>query len=508
MNKNQFIFSIILILSLVIFTCDKNPLHSDRDSQPYRNKAPETFLFLFISPDTTSDPDSLYSPGIDTTASKQILYWWGEDGDGQVIGYYYQWDYQDEPVWTTAEYETFYVPIRSSYDEFTFTVWAVDNDSLIDPTPAIQMFPVFNSFPEISFKINSNPKVLAGDPNVISYTFPTRTFFWDISDTDGIETVTSILWALDDTTEWNIIERNGQVLPDHITITGIEQGYHTFFAKAVDIAGAESNTIFFPNTTDDQIPDKWYVKSPEGEVLLVDDYAMGQTDGSAQQFYADILESIVGSFSVWEIGNTSSWNPINSQNALPYAIADIEANLNYFENVIWFSHLGPPNISEAGLSITKYINNGGKILIANGNETFPDTNWTFTDIDSAYRINPAPIRLLTGFKINALFGDENLNDLLGLEIGSENIYFNTISNKVSGLIPGSHSEIIYRLEHGDSTGIPVDQIYSGEPVVGIKYDPSFLSGKSIYYSLPLHACDNKRNVKHLIEYILNEEFAD
>jgi len=123
-----------------------------------------------------------------------------------------------------------------------------------------------------------------------------------------------------------------------------------------------------------------------------------------------------------------------------------------------------------------------------------------------YRINPAPIRLLTGFKINAFLGDEFLNDQLGLEIGSESIYFNTISNKVSGLLPGENAETIYRLEHGDSTGMPADRIYSGEPIVGIRYAPSFLSGKCIYFSLPLHACDNKRNVTDLIEYILNEEF--
>jgi len=292
------------IMSLVLIACDQNPFHSDRESTPYNNKAPETFLFLFVSPDSSVDSDTSGIEGIDTTASKQTLHWWGEDSDGEVIGYYYQWDYQEERLWTSNEHEVFYVPIRSNYDEFTFRVWAVDNDSLIDPTPAVQIFPVFNSFPEINFKNNSNPLVLAGDPNVINYTFPTRTFFWDISDVDGIETVTSIKWALDDTTEWNTIEKNDGVLPDHITITGIDEGYHIFYAKSVDIAGSESNTIFFPDSTDDQVPNKWYVQAPAGEVLLVDDYALGQTDGTAQNFYADILSEIVSGFSIWEIGNT------------------------------------------------------------------------------------------------------------------------------------------------------------------------------------------------------------
>jgi len=361
MNKKQFVLIIVLLSSVLLNTCDQNPFHPDKESKLSANKPPETFLFLFVLTDSTAASDSLHSAGIDTTASKQLLHWWGEDSDGGVIGYYYQWDFQEDPVWTTAEYDTFYVPIRSSYDEFTFKVWAVDNDSLIDPTPAIQMFPVYNTLPEIDFKVNSNPNMMGEDPNVINYTFPTRTFFWDIYDADGIETVTAIKWALDDTTIWNIIEGNGDVLPDHITVTEIPEGFHTFFVRAVDIAGAQSNIIFYPDSTDEQVPNKWYVSEPTGDVLLVDDYATGQTDGTAQLFYSEIIENITGDHSIWEIGNRSTWNPINPQNALPYSILDVEANLKYFQKVIWFSHLGPPNIGEAGLSITKYVKNGGNI---------------------------------------------------------------------------------------------------------------------------------------------------
>jgi len=512
--KMDLMKSITIIITLlgVFISCTENPFDTSRESKPLPNNPPETYLFLFVNNSATGSSGAASAesanPGIDTTASRQVLHWWGEDRDGDVIGYYYQWDYQSKLIWTTRESDTFYVPIRTDYDEFTFRVWAVDDDSLKDPTPAVQTFPVFNSSPEIEFKLGSNPMVLDENPDVINYTFPTRTFFWDITDADGLETVSSVLWTLDDTTHWNIIERSGEGIPDHITVTGIEEGFHTFFVKARDIAGAESNIIFYPDSTNNMVPDSWYVNEPMGNVLLVDDFAQGQTDGSAQRFYADIISDISGAFSIWEIGNTSAWNPVNSQNALPYATADVEANLNYFDKVIWFSHLGPPSLSKAGLSITKYIKNGGRIFIANGNETFPDTTWTFTDIDSVYRINPAPIRLLTGIKINPFFTDNTLNELLGLEIGSENIYFNTISNKVSGLIPGPNADIIYRLEHGDSTGYSPDKIYAGEPIVGIKYDPDFISGECIYYSLPLHACDNKRNVSELIDYILNHEFED
>jgi len=185
MKNNSLILCLQLVISVLINSCDQNPFHSDKESHRSANKPPETYLFLFVSPDTTTTPDSLQGPGIDTTASKQILHWWGEDIDGEVVGYFYQWDYQQKAVYTKSEYDTFYVPIRSSYDEFTFKVWAVDNDSLIDPTPAVQMFPVYNTFPEIDFKVNSNPNMMGENPDVINYTFPTRTFYWDVYDADG-----------------------------------------------------------------------------------------------------------------------------------------------------------------------------------------------------------------------------------------------------------------------------------------------------------------------------------
>ena len=126
-------------MQVLIFCCDKNPFHPPKKSKPVSSQPPETYLFLFIAADSVGMDSTLVDiTGIDTTTSKQVLHWWGDDSDGQVIGYYIQWDHQDEPTWTTSEYDTFYVPIRTNFDRFTFRVWAVDNDSLKDPTPAVQ----------------------------------------------------------------------------------------------------------------------------------------------------------------------------------------------------------------------------------------------------------------------------------------------------------------------------------------------------------------------------------
>jgi len=483
---SRFKIKTIFLVFLILFACDTNIFHSEKKSNPLKNKPPETYLFLFVANDSAI--------GIDTTASKQVVHWWGEDPDGEVIGYYIQWNYQSEPLWMTAEHDTFYVPIRTDYDEFELRVWAVDNDSLMDPTPARQVFPVFNSYPVISFKNRSNPPAPSGNPNVTAFTFPTRTFMWEARDPDGDETITDIFYALDDTTQWLKLAGTER----SITLTGLAPGSHRFFLKARDIAGAESEIISFPDPEDEQTPNNWVVKEPLGDVLLVNDYALDQTNYVTQTYYENLLKNIVGEsgYSVWEIG-TSKTPVINPENSLPYATADIKANLDYFKKVIWFSHLGRPNLSAAGLSLTKYIAAGGNIFITNGNEEIPDTTWTFTQIDSVFRLNPGG-RLLAGVKVlSALSQDSVENTSLNLEVGR------LIGNRVSALIPGKDAEVVFRMEADSTASVSVP--YKGSPPVGIRY--SVGKGKSIYFSLPLNYCDGLGNVEDLLRYILEEEFS-
>ena len=79
-------FGVLLILLFFLVMCDTNPFHPDKESQPVDNQPPETYLFLFLPTDSTAGQDSLVAPGIATTPSKQIIHWWGEDKDGQVVG--------------------------------------------------------------------------------------------------------------------------------------------------------------------------------------------------------------------------------------------------------------------------------------------------------------------------------------------------------------------------------------------------------------------------------------
>jgi hypothetical protein len=328
---------------------------------------------------------------------------------------------------------------------------------------------------------------------VIAYTFPTRTFIWDVTDPDGSETVTKIYYALDDTTSWIALPGDSR----SITLSGLEPGEHRFFLQAEDIAGAKSAVISYPDPDNEEVPNTWVVKEPIGDILLVNDYALDQNTHEIQSIYENMLKNIVGEdgYSVWEIGTTS--NPeINPQNSLPYATADIKANLFYFNKIVWFSYYGRSNISEAGLSLTQYMADGGNVFITNGNEVSPDTSWTFTDIDSVYKLNPGG-RLLPGVEVLASFTNTAEDSLRDLKLAK------LVAVRVSALIPGPHADVVYRMEPDStaSTSVP----YKGSPAVGVRYKIG--SGKSIYFSLPFHDLYGNSNLESVLEYILEEEFA-
>ena len=498
-SNNTYILAIVLLM--VIYGCGlKDPFGDHRDSKPIGNQPPQTHLFLQVKQAQVSITDTLangaivtklYTTGLDTTPSRQIVHWWGDDPDGTVAGYFYQWDYQSAPVYTTQEFDTFYVPIRSHYDEFTFKVWAIDDQGLPDPSPAELRFPVYNTPPTIAFRLNSNPSI-TGNPNVTAYTFPTRTFVWDAADDDGNETITNILYALDDTSTW--IPLAGDV--DQITLRDLKPGEHRFFVKAQDISGATSPTICFPNPADPQVPLHWLVKPTHGEVLLVNDFAQDQSLYQVQNFYTQILNELLGpnGYSVWEIG--SERTPlINAQNALPYSSIDIEANLSYFKKIIWFAHLGRPHLTGAGLSLTRFCGRGGKIFISNGNEETPDTTWTFTNIDSVYRLNPGG-RLLAGINVLASFGSSKD---LQLNLNLEKL----IGNRVSAVLPGPDAQVVLRMEPDSTAKVSVP--YKGSPPVALRYVIG--PGMCIYFSLPLHLCNGNKNMSDFFRYLLFDEFG-
>jgi hypothetical protein len=505
----------------------------DDPSNPLEQKTPETYLSLIATdtiyayqdtvtgewhydlgniPDTTQILDTLKNAFTDTFTSRHELHWWGEDSDGEVMGYQYRWNVDTVWSFTMEESGIFYVPIRTSFDVFRFEIAALDNDSLFDPTPSNVVFPVKNSPPSVSFRYLSNPQIvdIRGDT---AFTFPTRTFIWDLDDQDGVETITNIFFALDETCDTCWIQLGAE---SSVTLneTELDPGFHTFYLKVQDIAGAESFIISFPDTLNEDEPNFWKVMPVVGNVLLVDDYPL-DGDNNAQMWFKTVLDSIVGgdNYSVWEIGDE-----------LPFSSTDITANLNYFDHVIW--HAANDNTADlsdtfrdAEANILNYIMNGGNLFL-NARDWDDDSTFAFFPIDSSFIINQNGW-LMQGKELNAQVNSELIPDL-DLEIS----FF--ISHRVKGFIlesgdtteTGDPSEYpffggndLYHLQEPEDSW----DAWTGTPNVcsmgKFLISPSQESGKIVLMSIPLHngwypTLEGNGSAGKFIEYLLNEVFVE
>ncbi|MFC1583269.1 hypothetical protein ACFL4U_01165 [Candidatus Neomarinimicrobiota bacterium] len=411
-------------------------------------------------------------------ASTQTMSWWGEDPDGDIIGYYYKWKHDLDWTYTTNESKTFIVPIRTAFDIFGFAVKAMDSDSLVDPTPAEIILPVRNTRPEISFRYQSNPVV--NNPNLPERTFLTRTFLWAVADDDGLETVDSIYYALDSTLSWYALPASEKgITLSESSEPALTPGTHVFYLKAKDIAGAESEIVHYPDINDDSTPNTWEVMEPSGDVLLVDDFPF-DPNNYAMAWYQSVLDTIPGigidaggdGYSVWEIGSQ-----------LPFSETDVVATLGYFKHLIWYSAInGPEMYGDAANPIYQFVLRGGNVFI-NVTE-LKSTATTWFPFDSREEVNP------NGRLFPETIILSSINPDLDLETSKTIPYrFSSFAlNDTSGLSPdGPTFTPLYRMAEPSGT-----DPWIGTPIVAAEYDhrsplPENLNaGKVILFSIPMH----------------------
>ena len=497
----------ISILIIGFYSCYDNPTDN-----PVVNKPPETGLALM--------PDSGISP--QPTILK--VSWWGDDPDGNVTGFYFSWN-STNWTFTTSNDSLFALQIGAADTTYTFQVSAVDNGGngsydadikrngidfgpepfidknnngvydkgetffdigLIDPTPAHLDFPLINSAPTIEW--NS----LSTLPDT---SYPVMSFGWNASDLDGDQTIMKVDIALNDTTDPSkIISLDGGVRnvtirttdfqssdpAMDILIEGLETNIYPeklhglkynddnhFFVRVTDISGASSPFISLPDSGK-----TWYVKKPNGNVLIVDDYAVPD---NSPQFYALMMDSL---------GLSSDYDVLDRiSNPLPYRNVTFLQTMKLFRYVFWYAD-NNPTLDLISNITQKYIDAGGKIAFS---------------IQFLQTINLDVISSFLPISTDTLYEKDSFSS--GTVISAANTDPSYPDLKTVGSLFRIKSFALNSLG-----SIPLYYLPNNE--VG-GYIGFFNNDKSLFFiGLPLSKCNGgQANVKLLLQKVLIEDFG-
>ncbi len=514
---------LLFILGTLLFSCNESLVDS-----PVGNKPPDTFISLF--PDST----------IAQQRSSLKVSWWGDDPDGLIVGYYFKWEGIDS-VWTftTKTDSVFSLPIGTSDTTYNFLVSAVDNSGngtydsevvqnnieygrepfvdkngngkydsgekyndigLIDASPANLKFPIKNSPPEVSW----NPLTIIPDTS-----FPVMTFAWNSDDLDGAETIVNINISLNDTTNFVALDGNVKLItlrpvnlntssPEmEILINGSEsnifqsrlQGIvlndtNRIYIQAKDLSGAYSKLISLPDSAH-----SWYVKKPNGNLLIVDDFAT--INNQITSFYNNAFNTIgggalAGKFEVYDF----------QKSPLPFENVTFPQTIRLFQYLYWYSN-STPHLSLLSLVTNNFIDpigHNGKIMFS----------MTFADSSADFAVDASTLKLF--LPIDSLGQRRSIPFVFSpadiVPVSPQNQYPALRTSETLGSVrtfySSSTTQTIYNIIGNGPSGLQVNG-----PISFINNDK-----RLFFIGVPLHLANGgNMNVNQLLEKVFFEEFG-
>lgn len=458
LNKKYFNIAVLVLLlagSFVLESC------TDVPSGVNTNSAPETYLSLF--------PDSIISPHI----TRIKITWWGDDPDGLIQGYRFSFDSTN---WTYSEGNdsTFQLVIVGNDSTFRFWVAAVDDKGNIDPTPASNLFPVYNSPPAVTFNAGTS---------IPDTSFPVATFAWTGTDPDGNSSISKYYYALNDTSNWNELAAS----VSSITLrqnNGIVPGQNNkLYMKVKDIAGIYSPVVTMPDSGR-----TWYVRPVIGKILLIDDYPASLVDNSsAEAFYRSILDTLPFAHSELDIKVNGGSNIPKIKNPM------FVETLKLFECVIWYGNRGSaneqnPNYQLATETLPFYLAAGGKLFFSAG---FPNS------IDAGFNpVEFAPVDSVTFYQVTGATQQTPTividNNYPELTIGPTNS-----PDRIRGIIQKPSAKVIYKM--------PFNPTYDTTQITVCIKDAA-VNPKVFLLSVALNRLNGNGNAVFFLRRILGTDF--
>jgi len=300
------------------------------------NLAPQTYVAL---------ADSVRNP----TLYIQTINWWGDDQDGEVVGYEYRWASDPEQPgcglpaeWTFTEEtaKVFHLPVTDSIGSHWLEVRAMDDDGAVDETPATLGMPV----------TNSPPVVRIYDRGALpDTTFPALRIRWIGEDPDGDETILRYRLWLDGNEQnaklFSPLDTTASLVPEDFED---RYGTRTLSMVAIDSGCDTSAAATYT----------WYVKETVGDVLIVDDISSEHAGNSTtDEFYDRAMSSCVALYSELALER------YGGSVAYPHNFPEL---LKMFGTVIWYSdplRPGTESLEQMDDIYAPYVLTGGNFLV-------------------------------------------------------------------------------------------------------------------------------------------------
>ncbi len=318
---------------------------ADKQNITVPNLAPQTYVAL---------ADSVRNP----TVYIQTLNWWGDDRDGEVVGFEYRWSSEPEmpgcglpAEWTFTEEtsKVFHLPVTNSIGTHSLEVRAMDNEGAVDETPATLSLPVTNNPPVVRiYDRGALPDDRGALPDT---TFPALRIRWVGDDPEGDETILRYKLWLDGP------EENAKILsPVNTTISLVPADFEDRFGtRTLNLVAIDSGC-----DTSAVVTYTWYVKETTGDLLLVDDITSTHAgNAKSDKFYAEAL----GSCSCVAVYSELALERYGGSVTYPHNFPEL---VKMFETVIWYSDPLRPateSLEQMDNIYPSYVQSGGNFLV-------------------------------------------------------------------------------------------------------------------------------------------------
>jgi hypothetical protein len=292
---------------------------------------------------------------LDTVNHVVTIFWFGNDADGEVVGFELRFINPSAPAdtqwrFTTRTDSVFAVFTPSGFTAPRFEVRALDNSGMRDPTPATANFSFTNQPPVVT---------ITGAPGPSDSTYASATIDWNIVDPDGDAGAVQYRVWLDgqDSTTAPIITGRRYTVPSAAFVDGgiFRGGIRTVYVKPIDDGGRVGNTV----------STSWYVRetTPDARLLIVDDLPSNNAlNQSSDALFEDVASRNLA---------PGTWSVLRLQfNRAFRSTRDLEQTFALFDAVIWYRGDQPASTGTANDplrdlqgGIATYVEGGGRILL-------------------------------------------------------------------------------------------------------------------------------------------------